>query len=221
MEIWLDTSSVQAVQMAQRLGILHGVTTNPSIAAHSGVALDDLLQTLLKAQSGPVTAQVVASKADEMVRQGEALAAVSSRIIVKIPALREGLQAMYILSQKKIPVMATAVFDPSQTLLAARAGAQYIVPYFSHICEADQDGINELRAMVQLLQRYHFSSKILAASLQSTEQVKECCALGVDAVTLNEKLFEEYLEDNPLTVKTMAKFDRDWKGAAARKTLPF
>jgi transaldolase len=220
MEIWLDTANLITVQKAQQMGILHGVTTNPAIAARSKVALEDLLQSLLKAQSGPVTAQVVASLADEMVKQGEALAAFSERIIVKIPVIREGLQAIHTLTQKKIPVMATAVFDINQTLLAARAGATYIAPYFSHICEEDQDGINEMRAMVQMIQHYGYSSKIIAASLRSTEQVRECCTLGIDAVTLNEKLFEEYIEDHPLAIKALARFDREWKTAANRKLLP-
>jgi len=221
MEIWLDTWNLKAVQKAQQMGILHGVTTNPSIAAKSGMALDDLLQMLLKVQNGPVTAQVVAKKAEEMIQQGEALAKLSNRIFVKIPVTRDGLQAIYQLSQQKIPVMATAVFDSTQALLAARAGAQYIAPYFSHICEADQDGINELRMMIQLRDRYHYPSKIIAASLRSTEHVRECCSIGVDAVTMNEKLFDEYLEDHPMTIKAQERFDREWKTAAARKTLPF
>jgi transaldolase len=219
MEIWLETANLGAVQKANRLGVLHGIFTNPSIVARSGLSMEDLMQKLLDAQKGPVTAQVVSSKADEMIRQGEALFSFSNRIFVKVPMTCEGLHVIYVLTKKKIPVIATAVFDLNQTLLAARAGAVYISPCFSNICEAEQDGINELRMMVELLQRYHFASKILATSLRSTEQLRECAALGIDAVTLNETLFDEYVNDHPATLKKIKHFDREWKGAIKSKLL--
>jgi transaldolase len=220
MEIWLDTATPKAVQKAAQLGILHGVTTNPSLAARSEMALEDLLRTLLDQQKGPVSAQVISSAADEMIKQGEALSKLSDRILVVVPVTREGLKAINVLSSKKIPVIAAIVFDPSQALLAARAGARYIAPFFSMICDADQDGIDELKKMVQLMQRYAFSSKILAASLRSTEHVRECCTLGIDAVTLSEALFDEYVADHPMTIKTVERLQRDWKKAASRKNLP-
>jgi transaldolase len=219
MEIWLDTSNLAAVHKAFQLGILHGVTTNPSIAAHSGMAIESLLKALLEAQSGPVTAQVIASQADDMIRQGEALAGISERVIVKIPVIREGLRAIHHLSQKKIPVMATAVFDASQALLAATAGASYAAPYFSRICEADQDGIHILRSIVQLMQRYRYPCKIIAASLHSIEQLRECALIGVDAVTIGDKLFDEWIENHPLTMKTLERFERDWKTAPHSRIL--
>lgn len=219
MEIWLETANLSAVQKANRLGVLHGIFTNPSIVAHSGLAMEDLVQKLLDNQKGPVTAQVVSSKADEMIRQGEALFSFSNRIYVKVPMTCEGLRVIHVLTEKKIPVIATAVFDLNQTLLAARAGAVYISPYFSNICEAEQDGINEIRMMVELLQRYHFASKILATSLSSTEHVRECAAMGIDAVTLNETLFDEYVNDHPATLKKIKNFDREWKGAIKSKLL--
>lgn len=213
MEIWLETSSLNAVQKAQQLGVLHGITTNPSILARCGIAAEELLEQLMKAQTGPVTVQVIATKAAEMIQQGLALSQFSDRIIVKIPVTREGLQAIFQLSQKKIPVMATTVFDPNQALLAARAGANYVMPYFSQICDADQDGINELKTMVNLMRHYGYASKILAATLRSTEHVRECCLLGIDAVALSETLFDEYVCDHPLTIKELKIFDRDWKKA--------
>ena len=219
MEIWLETSNLSAVQKAYQMGVLHGVATNPTVAARSGLALEDLLQKLLKTQKGPVTAQVVSAKAEAMIQQGLALAAFSERINVKVPVTREGLQAIYGLSQKKIPVIATSVFDLNQTLLAARSGASYISPNFSHICEADQDGIEVLRSMVHLLQHYGYSAKILAASLRSTQQAQECCALGVHALTLNETLFDEYVTDHPMTLKALKSFECDWKTAAKSKLI--
>jgi transaldolase len=219
MEIWLETSNLGMVQKANQMGVLHGVATNPTIAARSGLALEDLLQKLLTAQSGPVAAQVVSNKAEAMIQQGAAFAVFSDRMVVKIPVTREGLQAIHELSQRKIPVIATAVFDLNQTILAARAGATYISPYFSHICEADQDGIEVLRSMVNLLKQYGYSSQIIATSLKSIQQALDCSALGVHGVIFNDGLFDEYVADHPMTVKALKTFDRDWKSAAKNKLI--
>lgn len=217
MEIWLDTANLQVVQRANQLGVLRGVTTNPTIVAHSQLPLEELLLALLSAQKGPVMAQVIASSADQMMKQGESLVAISDRIFVAIPVTREGLRAICGLSQKKISVMATAVFDPNQAILASQAGASYIVPYFSHICEADQDGVNVLRSISETKSTYKYATKIVASSLTTTEQIRECCLMGVDGVSLTEELFNEYVGDHPMTVKIMRRFERDWKQAAHSK----
>ncbi|MBF8263960.1 MAG: tal1 [Parachlamydiales bacterium] len=220
MEIWLETAAPQAAQKADDMGILFGVVTNPTLAGRCEMAFEDQLLAMLNVQKGPVCAQVVSSVAEEMIKQGEALAQLSERVIVKVPVTREGLRAIHALSSKKISVMASVVFDPGQVLLAARAGASYIAPFFSMICNADQNGIDELKKMVQLIHRYGFPTKMIAASLQSTEHVRECCSLGLDGVTLSEDLFDEYVADHPLTIKTIERFQRDWKKAAPRKKLP-
>jgi transaldolase len=217
MEIWLDTSNLDLIAKTKSMGILHGVTTNPSIVAKSGLSLEDLLAKLLAAQKGPVTAQVSAAGASAMVEQGKALRAYSDRIIVKVPVTAEGLQAISLLNECQIPTMATAVFDLNQVLLAASAKAQYIAPYFSRICEEDRDGVEIVKAMLRLLNRYHYSSKIIAASLRSPEQIRECCEMGAHAVTLNEKVFHEFIEDHPQTIKTIDRFNRDWKDAEANR----
>lgn len=221
MELWLETSDLQVVKNASQMGILHGVATNPTIGAKSNLSFDDLLQALLDCQTGPVVAQVMGKSAQEIIQQGEALFAFSNRIIVNIPVTREGLQGINILSMKKIPVLASGVFDIKQALLAARSKAIYISPHFSQICEADQDGINNLKAMAELMLQYQYPAKIIASSLKSTEQIKECCNLGIDAVALNETVFEEYVSDHPATMKMIDRFSRDWKKACPRKNLPF
>jgi len=213
MEIWLDTSDLDLIEKAKSLGILHGVTTNPSIAAKSGLSLEDLLSKILAIQPGPVTAQVTAEDAAEMVRQGEALRKFSDRIIVKVPVTAEGLKAIARFNESHIPTMATAVFNLNQVLLAASAKAQYIAPYFSHICEEEREGIEVMQSMLRLLNRYQFSSKIIAASLRTPEQIRECCEMGAHAVTLNGKVFHEFIEDHPQTVKSVDRFNHDWKEA--------
>jgi transaldolase len=219
MEIWLDTAELDLIESANAMGILHGVTTNPSIVAKSKMGLEDLLEKLLKIQSGPVTAQVTANEAPKMIEQGEALYRFSNRIIVKVPVTKEGLKAIHALSLKKIPVMATAVFDSNQVLLAARAGATYIAPYFSSICEMDMSGMDQFKAMFILLERYKYPAKLLGASLKSAEQVRQCSELGTHAVTLNKDVFLSFIENNPETLKRVEKFSKDWQTAKERKTL--
>ncbi|MBX7067630.1 MAG: hypothetical protein K1X28_10410 [Parachlamydiales bacterium] len=220
MEIWLDTADFGLIETAKQMGILHGVTTNPSIVAKSKMAIEDLLEKILSVQSGPVTAQVTATDSAKMIEQGIALNQFSNRIIVKVPVTAEGLKAIHALSQKNIPVMATAIFDPNQVLLAARAGAQYIAPYFSSICESDLSGVNEFNSMLKLLRHYRFPSKLIAASLKSPEQVRECFELGADAVTLNPDVFSAFIENHEETVDRVQKFTKDWKGAKPSKKIP-
>lgn len=220
MEIWLDTAEIDCIQNANDMGILHGVTTNPSIVAKSKWALEELLEIVLQVQKGPVTAQVTAQKAPEMIHQGEALAQFSPRIVIKVPVTQEGLKAIYALSSQNKPVMATAVFDLSQVLLAAKAGAQYIAPYFSSICELEMSGLDQLKSMHQLLARYKYPSKLLAASLKSAEQVRQCLEMGIDAVTLNPEVFAMFIDNHPETLKRVERFSKDWKGAKERKRLP-
>jgi transaldolase len=219
MQIWLDTADIPLIEKATKMGILHGVTTNPTIVAQSNLPLEDLIEAILKIQNGPVTVQVTAGDTRRMTEQAEALYRFSDRIIVKIPATEEGFEAIHALSGK-IPTMATAVFDVNQVLLAAKAGAIYIAPYYSRICEADIDGIEAIRAMLGLLRRYGFSSQLLAASLRSPEQVKELADMGAHAVTLKEDVFKALIENHPLTVQSLHRFAHDWDGAKKRRALP-
>ncbi|MBS0624910.1 MAG: fructose-6-phosphate aldolase [Verrucomicrobia bacterium] len=210
MEIWLDTANLEWIKQAAAMGILHGVTTNPSIAAKSSLPLEELLDQILDLQEGPVTAQVTGETAPEMVKQAEILHSHSSRIMVKVPVTAEGLKAMHALSKKQIPVMATAVFDVNQALLAARAGAAYIAPYYSRICEEDMNGIEVLKTMLKFLNRYGLNAKLIAASIRSPEQVRECAEMGTHAITVNERVFEKLVEAHPWTVEALNRFAKDW-----------
>lgn len=219
MQIWLDTADIQLIEKAKKMGVIYGVTTNPSIVAESPLTLEDLIGKILEIQRGPVTVQVTANGAEQMVLQAEALYHFSNRIIVKIPATEEGFAAIHALSGK-IPTMATAVFDVNQVLLAAKAGASYIAPYYSRICEADIDGIEAIRAMLGLLRHYGYSSQLLAASLRSPEQVKELAKMGAHAVTLKESVFNSLIENNPLTLQSVTRFSQDWNSAKRPRSLP-
>lgn len=219
MQIWLDTVDISLIEKAAKMGILHGVTTNPTIVSESLLPLEDLIEAILKIQKGTIAVQVTGSDAKAIVLQAEALHLFSDRIIVKIPATEEGFEAIHML-YGKIPTMATAVFDVNQVLLTAKAGATYIAPYYSRICEAEIEGIEAIRAMLALLSRYAFSSQLIAASLRSPEQVKELADMGAHAVTLKEAVFKGLIENNPMTLQSLHRFSHDWDKAKKRRSLP-
>jgi transaldolase len=220
MEIWIDTADVDLVRQAKEMGILHGVTTNPTIVAKSGRCLEDLLEQLLQVQAGPVTVQVTADRSPQMIEQGRAIYQFSNRLIVKVPVTHEGLKTIHALSAENIPTMATAIFDPTQVLLAARAGATYVAPYVSTVFEGDQQGGEEIKAMLHLLRRYQLPSKMLAASLKSGDQVRYCLEMGADAITLNKEIFSAFIENHPDTMKRVERFAKDWQEAKERRSLP-
>ncbi len=215
MKIWLDTTNIAAIGAATDLGVLFGVTTNPELAAQSGKSLEDLLQSLLDAQEGPVTAQVVACNTQEMVRQGQTLNAFSARIIVKIPVTQDGLKAIHLLSEQNIPTMATVIFQPHQALMAALAGADYAAPYLGQIEQRGQNPWDVLTSISQMFQHYKLKTEILAASLRSLEYVQKCAEMGISNITVKEPLFRQMIATVPATQEKVDHFAQVWEAAHA------
>lgn len=205
MEIWLDSVNLLLIQKAAKMGILHGVTTNPAILAESD-QIDLTIANLLKSQNGPITYQTVATSAEGMIEEGFALQQISARIIVKIPVTQAGLQAIQVLSQQGIHTMATVIFDYRQYLLSAKAGAFYAAPYYSSILKSGGNADQEIERMCKAKERYQLKTKILAASLQTLDQFITCNDLGVDAVTLKDPLFLQLVEDHPTTLERLEQF---------------
>jgi transaldolase len=214
MEIWLDTTNPETIQQAVRLGILTGITTNPSLIASSQKEMSPLLESLLELQEGPVTVQVVAEDANEMVQQGQALYSFSNRIIVKVPMTRNGLEAIHQLASQGIPTMATVIFHSRQALMAALAGAYYVAPYLSRIEAGGEDPRKMLTTTLEMFHNYRLQTKVLGASLTSVEQVVKCAELGIYGITVKDKLFEKLIEDHPLTLEGVDKFAEDWKSVS-------
>lgn len=213
MQIWLDTANERMVQKARRLGVLSGITTNPTIMAQSKRNTEEILRDLLHHQEGPVTAQVVADEAIEMVQQGQNLYAFSNRIVIKVPITRQGLEAIHLLSRQGIPTMATALFTPHQALMAATAGAHYVAPYLSHIEKMGNDPWSILNMMMRIFSNYRFKTKILGASINEIDQVEKCAEIGIFGITVKDEMFEKLVEDHPLTLQRHIKFVEDWKQA--------
>ena len=215
MEIWLDTTDCTTIELGHKMGILHGVTTNPSLILESGKNLETVLEEVLSHQNGPVTAQVTSPDHTTIVEQAENLREFDERVIPKIPVTQEGLKAMSALSHLHFPLMATTIFSPTQALLACQAGAQLIAPYFSHI----KNPIETLESILFMIERYTFESKVVVASFKTVEQVYECLELGVDAVTLKKEIFEQFIADQPNTFERLEQFSRDWKKAKPSNLL--
>lgn len=214
MEIWLDTLNLSLIELAESMGILHGVTTNPSILSKAKKPLEEVLESILAAQKGPLAVQVIAQEASEMVYEAEKLQEISPRIIVKVPVTKEGLAAISTLTKKDIPTLATTVFNPRQALLAATAGAKYIAPYYSKIELEGEDPLAYVNSMLRIIERYRFKTKILAASLKTTIQFTACAEAGVPAVTVKDELFQEIIKNNPQTMQYLDAFATDWQSSS-------
>lgn len=215
MDIWLDTVDIKAISLGSKLGVLKGVTTNPSLIGNSENNLEENLDAILKCQSGPVTAQVTAVDHSNMIEQAEILREFSERIIVKIPVTQEGLKAMSSLSHLGFPTMATAIFTPFQALLACHVGAHYIAPYYSRM----KSPLDTLENILITLERYDFKAEMVVASLKTSDDLDDCFNLGVDAVTLKEDLFQILTEDQSGTFEALDQFSKDWKSGKPSKLL--
>ncbi|MBA3721493.1 MAG: hypothetical protein H0W88_03735 [Parachlamydiaceae bacterium] len=211
MDIWIDSVNTPNIQKAVRLGFLSGVTTNPTLISESNENFEDILKGLLHHQEGPVAVQVVSSNTADMVQEGQNLFSYSTRIIVKVPITKNGLEAIHLLGRQGIPTMATVVFTPHQALMAALADADYIAPYIGRIENSGADPWMVLTAMAQILKNYKFKTQILGASIKTVEHAAKCAEIGISGITVRDEIFEKLIEDNPLTAQCVNKFAEDWK----------
>lgn len=213
MKIWLDTSNCEFVNEINVLGILDGVTTNPTILAASQVHPQELIQTLLKVQPGPIAVQVHAESYFDMAHEAIMLASISPRIIVKIPVTQNGIRTLRILQQKGITTLATAIFDPIQALLAFKAGANYLAPYLGRIADNGQNPFLVLKQIIEMKRQYQFEGKILAAGIRELSMAFECLKMGVCAITLSEKVFSQFIKDHTATLGALKQFAIDWSAS--------
>lgn len=210
MEIWLDTIDFETIKHAKNMGILHGVTTNPSLLAKAAEPFETI-ESLLKLQDGPVAVQVLAQDAEKMIEEGIKWHRLSHRIIVKVPLIQEGLIAIKELSQQNISTMGTIIYHSHQALLAVSAGAKYIAPYLSHLLRLDADGITHLHTMRKVIHQYGFDSKVLVASIHTLEQISICMESGMHAITLKKDLFDEFTQDHEMTLERVEFFAKEWE----------
>jgi TalC/MipB family fructose-6-phosphate aldolase len=210
MEIWIDTVNLELIQALARLPFFTGVTTNPIILAKAGTFSPKLVHTLLDIQPGPLCLQVTAYTAPEMVVQAKQFREYSDRIIIKVPATQEGYIAIRMLADLHIPTLATAIFQPQQALLAAKAGANYIAPYLSHIANSGADVFATLQSMLTIYRNYNLPTKIMAASLTTLSPLIQCAELGIPAITIKDDLLQELVKDHTQTTEWSKKFAATW-----------
>jgi TalC/MipB family fructose-6-phosphate aldolase len=216
MELWLDGVERRMVERTKELGILHGITTNPSILAKTGRRVEDVLEEILNLFPGPIAVQVTVRGAAEMIDQGKDLFDFSSRIIVKIPVTEEGIRAINRLTHIEIPTMGTAVFTPLQAFLAAKAGAGYLAPYFSHI---GGEAFEVIQAIQNILDIHSLQTKLCVASLTTPKEVEECVIRGFKGVTLKPELFEHCLTPPTKVIEHLDHFDAEWSRAVPSDLL--
>ena len=214
MKFFVDTANLNQIQEAQDLGVLDGVTTNPSLMAKEGITgHDNILKhyvDICNIVDGDVSAEVIATDFEGMIREGEVLAELHEQIVIKLPMIKEGIKACKYFSEKGIKTNVTLVFSPGQALLAAKAGATYVSPFIGRLDDVSTDGLNLIGEIRLIYDNYGFETQILAASVRHTMHVIDCAKLGADVITGPLSSIEGLL-NHPLTDIGLAKFLADYK----------
>jgi transaldolase len=214
MKFFIDTANLDQIKEAQDLGVLDGVTTNPSLMAKEGITGEENIkkhyQAICKIVSGDVSAEVIATDYDSIIKEGEELAALHDQIVVKVPMIKDGIKAIRYFSQKGIKTNCTLVFSAGQALLAAKAGATYVSPFIGRLDDISTDGLNLIAEIRQIYDNYAFETEILAASVRHTMHVIDCAKIGADVMTGPLSSIEGLLK-HPLTDIGLEKFLADYK----------
>ncbi|MDO6812009.1 fructose-6-phosphate aldolase [Tenacibaculum soleae] len=214
MKFFIDTANLDQIKEAQALGILDGVTTNPSLMAKEGITgeanIINHYKAICELVHGDVSAEVISTDFDGMVKEGEALAALNPQIVVKLPMIKDGIKACKYFSSKGIKTNVTLVFSAGQALLAAKAGATYVSPFIGRLDDISTDGLNLISEIRQIYDNYMFDTQILAASVRHTMHIIDCAKLGSDVMTGPLSAIEGLLK-HPLTDIGLAKFLADYK----------
>ncbi len=210
MKIFIDTGNLQDIQRLVPLGIIDGITTNPSLLAKESGDYRDLLKKICQIVQGPTSAEVVETEADKMVRQGRDLAQIDPWIVVKVPLTRDGIKACKQLSSEGIKVNVTLCFSPAQALLAAKVGATYISPFVGRLDDIATPGMDLIRDIVQIYDHYDFPTEVLVASTRSPMHIVEAARMGADICTCPPAVIDAMF-NHPLTDIGLAKFLKDWE----------
>jgi transaldolase len=209
MKFFLDTASVKEIQEAASLGLLDGVTTNPSLVAKEGRVFREVLVEICNIVDGPISAEVVSIEADAMVKEGRELAKIHKNIVVKVPLIAEGLKATKRLTAEGIKVNVTLCFSPTQALLAAKAGAWCVSPFIGRLDDISSNGMELIRQIVTIYKNYDFKTYVLVASVRHPQHVVEAALAGGHICTMPFGIFQQMVK-HPLTDIGLKKFLADW-----------
>ncbi|MDG2342014.1 MAG: fructose-6-phosphate aldolase [Cytophagales bacterium] len=213
MKFFIDTANLEEIKEAQSLGVLDGVTTNPSLMAKEGITGDQNIinhyKSICDIVSGDVSAEVISTDFDGIIKEGEKLASLHKQIVIKIPMISAGIKAIKYFSKKSIKTNCTLIFSPGQALLAAKAGATYVSPFLGRIDDISSDGMNLISEIRIIFDNYKFDTEILSASIRSPMHIIDCAKIGSDIVTAPLKSIKSLL-NHPLTDIGLKKFIDDY-----------
>lgn len=212
MKFFIDTANMDEIREANALGILDGVTTNPSLVAKEGVSFHDRLREITDEVSGSVSAEVIAEDAEGMIEEGKELAAIAPNITVKVPMTLEGLKAVKAFSDLNIKTNVTLIFNANQALLAARAGATYVSPFLGRLDDIGHDGMELVSTIAEIFETHDIKTEIIAASIRHPLHVTDAALHGAHIATVPYKVLGSLVK-HPLTDQGIERFLKDWENA--------
>ena len=214
MKFFIDTAKVEDIKKANDMGLICGVTTNPSLIAKEGRDFNEVIREITTIVDGPISGEVKATtvNAEEMIAEGREIAKIHPNMVVKIPMTPEGLKATKVLSSEGIPVNVTLIFSVNQAILAANAGAAYVSPFLGRLDDINMPGIDLIRNIAKIFDIYGYDTEIIAASVRNTVHVTECALAGADIATVPYKVIEQ-MTKHPLTDQGIEKFQADYRAA--------
>lgn len=212
MRFFIDTANVEDIRKANDMGVICGVTTNPSLIAKEGRDFNEVIKEITSIVDGPISGEVKATTVDAegMIKEGRAIAAIRPNMVVKIPMTAEGLKAVKVLSAEGIKTNVTLIFSANQALLAARAGATYVSPFMGRLDDISMSGIQLIRDIVVIFENYALETEIIAASIRNPVHVTECALAGADIATVPYSVIEQ-MTKHPLTDRGIEKFQDDYR----------
>ena len=210
MKFFIDTANVEDIKRANDMGVICGVTTNPSLIAKEGRDFKEVIKEITSIVDGPISGEVKATTVDAEGREGREIAAIHPNMVVKIPMTVEGLKAVKVLSSEGIKTNVTLIFTANQALLAAEAGASYVSPFLGRLDDINQPGIELVRTIAEIFAVYGYETEIIAASVRNPIHVTDCALAGADIATVPYKVIEQ-MTKHPLTDQGIEKFQADYK----------
>lgn len=210
MKFFIDTADVKEIREAEALGILDGVTTNPSLVAKTGKPFKDTIMEILSIVDGPVSVEVVALDKEGMLKEAHEFATWGDNVVVKLPTTREGIKACKVLSDEGIKTNLTLCFSPTQALLVAKAGATYVSPFVGRLDDISQSGMDVIRQIVEIYDTYGYDTEVLAASIRHPLHVVEAALAGAHVATIPAKVIDMMFK-HPLTDRGIEMFLKDWE----------
>lgn len=215
MKFFIDTANVEEIKEANDLGVICGVTTNPSLIAKEGRDFIEVVKEITEIVDGPISAEVISLDTEGMVKEAEKLVQIHKNIVIKLPMTEEGLKATKILSQKGIKTNVTLIFSSVQALLAARAGATYVSPFVGRLDDIGQNGMDLIAEVVEIFNTNNIETQIIVASVRNPIHISQAAALGADIATVPLKVIKQ-MTKHPLTDKGIENFLKDWESASLK-----